>query len=93
MKSIKVILLAVFLAIPTTFAADSVTNAKLEKREQFLQESLARLEAQREQVRMELLALKQELTRLRQQETNQVIIVKIILPSSARPVQVNAEQE
>lgn len=85
-------------ALPS-FGADSKTDAAM-KRDVSLQESIRRLENVRESLRQEIIATKQELNTLkeeinkaRNQETNQVIIVKIILPSTARPITIQAEKE
>jgi uncharacterized protein YlxW (UPF0749 family) len=87
-----------------SFGADSKTDLAIQ-RDLALQESIRKMEATRNKVREEVILAKQELNALKQeianlrgnqgivQETNQVIIVKIILPSTARPVTIQAEKE
>lgn len=72
----------------------AATTAKpdLEKREQNLRESIERMTSQREELRAEVIALKQQLAELRR-ATNEVIVIKIILPPNARAADIKAERE
>jgi uncharacterized protein YlxW (UPF0749 family) len=92
------VLAAIIMTVGDVGLAESTVKPPqpaLEKREQALQASIDRLNAAREQVYAEVIALRRELAALRQARsapTNEAIVIRITLPPGAR-AEVKAEHE
>lgn len=80
-----VVLLGICFFAAVLVAQAQPTADKLVHREQMLKESIDRLTAQRESLRNEVIALRQQVGEMKQAvRTNEVITIKIILPPAIK---------
>jgi hypothetical protein len=89
MKSIC-LYLCIIVALLAGLVGLIATDSPDIKREISLKESIARLSAEREAIRNEVLALKRELQALKS-ETNQVITIKVTFSPNVKPILVEQE--